>query len=83
MIAGLAEYGLADLQHRDRDHPRSGAEAAARAADPRHSRRRSNEAKRFLDNDTITDDPVPIKVKVTIAGDEMTVDFTEISAPAP
>jgi len=41
------------------------------------------ETETCLDNDTITDDPVPIKVKVTIAGDEMTVDFTEISEQRP
>ena len=41
------------------------------------------EAETCLDNDTITDDPVPIKVKVTIAGDEITVDFTEISEQRP
>ena len=41
------------------------------------------ETETCLDNDTITDDPVPIKVKVTIAGDEMIVDFTEISEQRP
>jgi N-methylhydantoinase B len=41
------------------------------------------ETETCLDNDTITDDPVPIKVKVTIAGDEITVDFTEISEQRP
>ena len=41
------------------------------------------EAETCLDNDTITDDPVPIKVKVTIAGDEIIVDFTEISEQRP
>jgi N-methylhydantoinase B len=41
------------------------------------------ETETCLDNDTITDDPVPIKAKVTIAGDEMTVDFTEISEQRP
>jgi N-methylhydantoinase B len=41
------------------------------------------ETETCLDNDTITDDPVPIKVKVTIAGDEMIVDFSEISEQRP
>jgi N-methylhydantoinase B len=58
------------------------AEAAARAA-IRAIPDGVYEAETCLDNDTITDDPVPIKVKVTIAGDEMTVDFTEISEQRP
>jgi N-methylhydantoinase B len=33
----------------------------------------------FLDNDGVRDEKIPIKVKVIIAGDEMTVDFSEIS----
>jgi N-methylhydantoinase B len=37
----------------------------------------------FLDNDTVTDDPVPINVKVIIAGDEMTVDFTDLAEQRP
>jgi N-methylhydantoinase B len=41
------------------------------------------ETETCLDNDTITDDPVPIKVKVMIAGDEIIVDFTEISEQRP
>ena len=58
------------------------AEAAARAA-IRAIPDGVYETETCLDNDTITDDPVPIKVKVTIAGDEMTVDFTEISEQRP
>ena len=58
------------------------AEAAARAA-IRAIPDGVYEAETCLDNDTITDDPVPIKVKVTIAGDEMTVDFSEISEQRP
>src|SRR5574341_1820309 len=34
-----------------------------------------------LDDDGITDDPVPIRVKITIKRDQMTVDFTG-SSPA-
>jgi N-methylhydantoinase B len=40
------------------------------------------EAETFLDNDTVTDVPVPIRCKVTVAGDELTVDFTEIADEA-
>ena len=40
-------------------------------------------AETCLDNDTVSDDPVPIRVKITIAGDEMIVDFTEIADQRP
>ena len=33
----------------------------------------------FLDNDRFGDEPVPINVKVAVAGDEMTVDFTGVA----
>ena len=33
----------------------------------------------FLDNDGVRDEKIPIRVKVIIAGDEMTVDFSEMS----
>ena len=33
----------------------------------------------FLDNDGVRDENIPIKVKVIVAGDEMTIDFSEIS----
>jgi N-methylhydantoinase B len=33
----------------------------------------------FLDNDGIRDEKIPIKVKIVIAGDEMTVDYSEMS----
>ena len=33
----------------------------------------------FLDNDRFGDDPVPIKVKIIINGDEMTADYSEIA----
>jgi N-methylhydantoinase B len=35
-----------------------------------------------LDNDRFGDTPVPIKVKVIVAGDELTVDYSEIAAQA-
>ncbi len=41
------------------------------------------EAETFLDNDTVTDVPVPIHCKVTVAGDELTIDFTDIADEAP
>src|SRR6266508_5561961 len=33
----------------------------------------------FLDNDGVRDEKIPIKVKIVVAGDEMTVDFSEMS----
>src|SRR5207245_4996634 len=36
----------------------------------------------FLDNDGVRDENIPIKVKVIVAGDEMTIDFSEISDQA-
>ncbi len=57
------------------------AEASARAA-IRAIPDGVYEAQTFLDNDTITDAPVPIGVKVTIAGDEMIVDFTGLAEQA-
>ena len=38
-------------------------------------------AETFLDNDRSGDEPVPIKVKVIVAGDEMTVDYSEHRRP--
>ena len=58
------------------------AEASARAA-IRAIPDGVYETETCLDNDTITDDPVPIKVKVIVAGDEITIDFTEISEQRP
>ena len=37
------------------------------------------EAESFLDNDGAGDTPVPIKVRVIVAGDEMTVDYSDVS----
>jgi N-methylhydantoinase B len=36
-------------------------------------------AEAFLDNDGIRDERIPIKVKVVVDGDELTVDYTEMS----
>ena len=33
----------------------------------------------FLDNDGVRDEKIPIKVKITIAGDEITIDYSEMS----
>ncbi len=33
----------------------------------------------FLDNDGVRDEKIPIKVKVIVAGDEMTIDYSEMS----
>jgi N-methylhydantoinase B len=40
------------------------------------------EAETFLDNDGSGDTPIPIKVKVIVDGDEMTVDYSEIADQA-
>ncbi len=37
----------------------------------------------FLDNDGMGDDPLPIAISVTVAGDALTVDFTGIADQAP
>ncbi len=34
----------------------------------------------FFDNDGESDEPLPIRVKVIVAGDEMTIDYSEIAA---
>jgi N-methylhydantoinase B len=41
------------------------------------------EAESFLDNDGARDVAVPIKVRVIVAGDEMTVDYSEMSPEVP
>jgi N-methylhydantoinase B len=40
------------------------------------------EAETFLDNDGNGDTPIPIKVKVIVVGDELTVDYSEIADQA-
>jgi N-methylhydantoinase B len=37
------------------------------------------EAESFMDDDGITTAPIPIKVKVTVAGDAMTIDLSDVS----
>ena len=41
------------------------------------------EAESFLDDDGISDQPIPIKVRVVIAGDEMTVNYSDIADQLP
>jgi N-methylhydantoinase B len=36
-------------------------------------------AETFLDNDRASDEPLPVKVKVIVAGDELTIDYSEIA----
>jgi N-methylhydantoinase B len=57
-------------------------EAAARAA-IRAIPDGTYETETFLDNDTVTDDPVPIRVKLIVTGDELTVDFTGLAEERP
>ena len=40
------------------------------------------EAETFLDNDRSSDTPLPIKVKVIVEGDQLTVDYSEIAGQA-
>jgi N-methylhydantoinase B len=40
------------------------------------------EASTFLDNDGDNDTPIPIRVKIVIAGDEMTIDYSGLAAQA-
>jgi N-methylhydantoinase B len=37
------------------------------------------EAESFMDDDGITSEPIPIKVRVVVSGDELTVDLSEVS----
>ncbi|MDX1483705.1 MAG: hydantoinase B/oxoprolinase family protein [Alphaproteobacteria bacterium] len=37
------------------------------------------EAEAFLDNDGEGDQPIPIKVRITVAGDELTVDYSDMA----
>ncbi|MFN3892525.1 MAG: hydantoinase B/oxoprolinase family protein [Beijerinckiaceae bacterium] len=39
-------------------------------------------AETFLDDDRVSDNPVPLRVKVIVSGDEMTVDFSEMAGQA-
>jgi len=39
-------------------------------------------AETFLDNDRASDEPLPIKVKVIVAGDELTIDYSNIAGEA-
>ncbi|MGA2391918.1 MAG: hydantoinase B/oxoprolinase family protein [Candidatus Lustribacter sp.] len=41
------------------------------------------EAQSFMDDDGIGDAPIPIKVRVTIAGDRMTIDLSDVGAQVP
>ena len=40
-------------------------------------------AETFLDNDRVSDTPLPIRVKVIVAGDELTVDYTDLADQVP
>jgi N-methylhydantoinase B len=40
------------------------------------------QAEAFLDNDGVTESPIPIRVKVVISGDEMTIDYSEMAKQA-
>jgi N-methylhydantoinase B len=79
LVAAIAQkYGV-DTYRRAIDLILDQAEAAARA----HIRSLPDgvyEYETSLDNDGVGDTPIPIKVRVVIADDEMTVDYTGIAA---
>ena len=41
------------------------------------------EAEAFLDDDGVSDVPVPIRVRVIVAGDEMTIDYSDMARQVP
>jgi N-methylhydantoinase B len=41
------------------------------------------EAESFMDDDGVGSAPIPIKVRVTIAGEQMTIDLTDVGAQVP
>ena len=41
------------------------------------------EAEAFLDDDGVSDVPVPIRVRVIVAGDEMTIDYSDMAKQVP
>ncbi len=41
------------------------------------------EAASFMDDDGVTDKTIPIKVRVMVAGDQMTIDLTDVGAQVP
>ena len=41
------------------------------------------EAESFMDDDGVGTTPIPIKVRVTIAGEQMTIDLTDVGAQVP
>jgi N-methylhydantoinase B len=41
------------------------------------------EAESFMDDDGVGDKTIPIKVRVTVAGDQMTIDLTDVGAQVP
>ena len=54
------------------------SEAAARAA-VRQIPDGTYEADSFLDSDGVSDDPIPVRVKVIVADDEITIDFSRMA----
>ena len=77
LMASLArKYGLRDVFARRIDDSRRLRTLGARE-DPRDSRRHLR-GRSALDDDGMGDTPIPIKVRVIVEGDEMTVDYSDM-----
>lgn len=81
LVATLVnKYGVATF-HRAVETIFAQSEAAARAK-IRSVPDGVYEAEAMLDNDGVTEAPIPIRAKVVVEGDEMTVDYTEMAKQA-
>src|SRR5258706_7911620 len=82
MIVGLAEkYGV-ETYRKAIAIILDQSEAAARSA-IRAMPDGTYETETFLDNDSNDDTPLPIRIKLTVAGDEMTIDYSGIADQVP
>ena len=78
LVADLVDkYGIATFEHAV-DLILDQSEAAARAL-IRSMPDGVYTHETFLDNDRAGDQPLPIRIKVIVAGDEMTIDYSEIA----
>ena len=82
MVAALADkYSIATF-HRAVETIFDQSEAATREK-IRAVPDGSYEAEAFLDDDGISDEHIPIKVRVVVAGDEMTIDYSDMAKQVP
>ena len=80
-VALADKYGVATF-HRAIATIFDQSEAAARAR-IRAVPDGTYEAESFLDNDGVNDRRIPIKVRVVVAGDEMTIDYSDMADQVP